>query len=181
MLFGMPFIESDVLTILFPKLSNAADNLLSYLCIGMMGIILLAAFGLQILLSKARTGAIIRGDGLSLALVPLLFWITHDSLGIKSAAFASVFGKVLFGMFCVNAGRKFLSAIPWEAFFKPMLAGAGMGVILELAQIQGLAMNLLVGGAAYTLGLIASNFHEFRELMQHPSVIRYFKIFRFHR
>ncbi len=169
-IFGLPFIQEELVETLFTNLPQSAHQLVSLLSVGMVGTVLLSVFGLQILMSKSRPWPIIWGSALCVATVPIMIWIAKDHLGYQAAAYCIVFGKIAIGLFCMQFAKEFLPKIPWLSFFKPLLAGAGMAYILYEIDVKGMLANIVWGALAYLLCLSLSNFKEFKQILQHQKV-----------
>ena len=169
-IFGIPFIEGDVIRILFSHLPVAGHYLLSLLSVSMIGSILVSVFGLQILMARSRPWPIIIAGSICLFFIPPTVWALKATWGFKSVAYVIIAGKIIFGLLCMRFAKEFLPKIPWSSFLKPILAGAGMGGFLLLIKVPGLVQNLLWGGLAYLVCLVATNFREFKEILQHPKV-----------
>ncbi len=169
-IFGIPFIEKQTLSILFKDLPDSAGNLLSIASIGMIGTVLSSVFALQILMPKSRPWPVILGATIGLLISYALAWTLHSSFGLHSAAFGIVCGKIIFGLTCLWASREFLPKIPLASFLKPMLAGACMSIFLTLIASDHMAVNIGFGGLSYVFFLSTINHKEFKKLIQHPKI-----------
>ena len=169
--FGLPFIEGDVLQLVFSNLPSPANHLLSSLAIGMIGNIFVTVFGLQILIAKARPFRLSIGAGATLIFIPTVVWLTKDWFGYQAVAYSLVLGKIGFGLSCVYYSREFLPKTPWLSFIKPVLAGVAMAGFLSLLRVDGLGLNILAGGVSYSVCLLLINFKEFLDILQHPKVL----------
>jgi O-antigen/teichoic acid export membrane protein len=87
-IFGIPFIEHDVLGIVFTDLPSSADGLLTIQSLGLIGSILIVVFGFQLLMSKSKPWAIISGALVALIFAPIFVFVTKDILYIQSAAYS---------------------------------------------------------------------------------------------
>ena len=173
--FGMPFIEADVIHILFTNVSSSVDHIVSLLSVGMIGTIFVSVFGLQLLMAKGRPWPIVKACLVYVVLVPLAIWMGRDQFGLQAVALSVIVGKILVGLACLYAAKGYLPKIPWLTFFKPFMAGACMGLVLWLSHLDGLILNIAVGGVAYAIAMLVSNFREFKEIAKHPRLKRYFE------
>jgi O-antigen/teichoic acid export membrane protein len=169
-IFGLPFIETEVIQTIFTNLPKSADQLVSLLSIGMIGTVLLSVFGLQILMSKSRPWPIIWGGLIFVMTIPLMVWIMQERFGFKAAAYSIVIGKIGLGLFCLHFAKDFLPKIPWLSLFKPLLAGAGMAYILQKINADGMMEMIMWGAVAYLFCLLLSNFREFNDILRHPKI-----------
>jgi O-antigen/teichoic acid export membrane protein len=169
-IFGIPFIEKQALSILFKDLPASAENLLSVTSIGILGTVLSSVFALQILMPKSRPWPVIIGATIGLLISCAIAWASQPSFGIHSAAIGIVCGKILFGLTCLWASREFLPKLPLASFLKPMLAGACMSIFLYLIASNDMAVNLGCGGLSYVFFLSRINQKEFNNLIRHPKI-----------
>lgn len=174
-IFGMPFIDKEVIGILFTNMPDSIDHLMSLLSLGMIGTLFLSVCGLQVLMAKARPWPIIKAGLAFIVLVPTFVFLLKDTFGFRSAAFAVIAGKWIVGLICMHASRDFISKMPWGAFVKPMLAGGGMALILMLLKLDSIVSNIIAGAVAYMICLIISNFGEVREFAKHPKFAKIWK------
>ena len=117
---------------------------------------------------QARPWPIIRAGLVFLVFVPIATWLLKDIYGFVGAAYAIFAGKWIVGLICLYSAGSYLEKIPWEAFLKPMLAGAAMGIVLSQAHLEGMLLNLLTGALVYSTGLLIFNFQKFQEFSRHP-------------
>lgn len=172
LMFGMPFIDRELLALVFPSSVQAGDHLLSLLALSMLGNLLLSVFGLQILMSKSRPWPVVLGALLALATLVVTSVSLKETAGLKAVALGMVLAKLAVGGFCLLSARAFLPRIPWMPLLKPLTAGAGMALALYLCAFDGLMLNLACGGLVYTLCLLSTNRRELVEILQHPRLAR---------
>jgi O-antigen/teichoic acid export membrane protein len=169
-IFGIPFIETSVLRILFTDLPATASSLLSITAVGMTGSLLISVFGLQVLIAKGKPWPVVYGAALGICLAAALAWGIKATFALKAAAVGIVIGKLTMGLFCAIAARPFLPNIPVASFMKPMLAGAGMALALTMLKSESMVLNMAVGGVSYACLLTAICLRELKEASQHPKI-----------
>ena len=171
--FGVPFIEGDLIALIFPGSVQAGNRLLSLLSVSMIGNILLAVYGLQILMSKARPWPVVGGAILGLVTLVTFAGLAKASLGLQALAIGMACAKLVMGVFCAQRARKELPSWPWRPLLTPMLAGAIMALGLHQLKLGGLVAPIVTGAGLYALSLLIFNYRELRDIVRHPKFPRF--------
>ncbi len=172
LVFGTYFVEQEVLQVVFTNLAGMLPHTLAILAVSMIGSVLLATFGLQVLLGKGAPWAVFKALLIGLAVTSLIVVLAVSTKVLWLVPFAMVFGKILSGMMCVFSARSYLSSLPVAAFVKPCIAGFAMAVALLLLPKLSLLATLLTGGFVYFLTLYGVSQQEVHELSQVPKIRR---------
>lgn len=175
--FGSYFVERDLLHLVFPSLPESANHIMTILAVGMIGSVLVATFGLQVLLSKSHPLAVFKSILLGMILVMSLAWSVKSLIGFKAVAYAMVLGRLAMGFCCFYFAMAYLPKAPWAAFWKPLGAGAVMGCLLKFFNLQLLIHQVLVGGVVYLGCLVSMNYREMAVFKKHPKVVSFLKRF----
>lgn len=176
-MFGTPFIDRQIIQLIFPGSAQSAEYLLSWLCLSMFGNLFVAVYGLQILMSKSRPWPVVGGALMALVTLVGVGYLTKAAFGLQALALAMVLAKLVFGGFCAVRARSELARLPWRPLFMPMLAGMAMGGGLALLRLDSLWAQTACGGVLYMASLITLNYREVRQILQHPKFSRWRRLF----
>jgi O-antigen/teichoic acid export membrane protein len=165
LLFGLPFVETTLIEVMFPRQPASAEGILSLLSFSLIGSIFLSVFGVQILLAKGKVWEPLKAVVAGLIIVPLLMMLLQQRGELFGVAFSMVIGKIAVGLLCLYLARDLLLKFPFASFFKPMLAAAGMGVALFFLGSEIFVVNVLAGALIYIALLVIGNYQELRALL----------------
>ncbi len=172
-IFGLPFIESDVLPYIFSNLNHSADRLMSTLSLGMMGSVLSSVFGLQVLMAKARPWALMKAIPLAVLTVLVMSWAGKGQLGFWAVAFGMVAGKWVLGLLCLYFSWDLFEHVPLKSCVKPLLAGVVMALGLKLLGHQNWIFMVACGGILYVLTLGFFYRRDLRQILKHPAARKF--------
>ncbi|MBF0443582.1 MAG: oligosaccharide flippase family protein [Oligoflexales bacterium] len=174
MVFGAPFLEKQLISIIFVNHSPSADGVFSLLIIGIMGNALIATFGIQLLQVKGFHWRFIWALLAGFVIGPFIALILKENLGLKSVVIGSLSSKALASVLVILGARGLIGQIPWASLTRTIMAGIVMASCLHFLHIEGIIPSLLVGSPVYMISLILLNRSEVGEIMRHPRIARFF-------
>lgn len=161
--FGVFFVDQDVIGFILGEQFAAAAPLLSVQTIGIMFASLGLALGQHVLLLKQQVKlyaiALVLGIG---TLLLCSVWVSF-SQNIIHMAYAMVAAKLVTCCGVIIFSKRFLGPISLGWMLKAVLPGFLMFLCLWLLKLEGFFVHVLIGGGVY--GVFASVVH-FREVKQ---------------
>jgi O-antigen/teichoic acid export membrane protein len=173
--FGAPFVETEAMRLLFTHELREAAGIFSWLCVGILGQVFITVFGLQVLQLKGEPWRLFLCLLPGLILGPLLAWILRADYGWQAMAVALVASKGLAAALVMIAARSLIGPIPWSPILRTLAAGACMALVLYGIVLQGLILNLIVGGIVYLGCLALLNQQKVSWVLHHPKIARYWR------
>ncbi len=173
--FGAPFVETEAMRLLFTHEAPEAHGIFSWLCLSIIGQVFITVFGLQLLQLKGEPWRLFLCLIPGLLLGPLLAWLLRTTYGWPVMAWAVVLSKGLAACLVVLAARPIIGAVPWSPIFRTLAAGACMALVLYGIVLQGMLLNLIVGGIVYLSCLALLNRQKVSWVLNHPKVSRYWR------
>jgi O-antigen/teichoic acid export membrane protein len=170
--FGAPFVETEAMRLLFTHDLREAHGIFSWLCLSIIGQVFITVFGLQVLQLKGEPWRLFLCLIPGLILGPLLAWILRTPYGWQVMAWAVVATKGLAACLVVIAARPITGPVPWSPILRTLAAGACMALVLYGIVLQGILLNLIVGGIVYVSCLALLNRQKVSWVLNHPKIAR---------
>jgi O-antigen/teichoic acid export membrane protein len=173
--FGAPFVETEMMRLLFTHELRETHGIFSWLCLSIIGQVFITVFGLQVLQLKGEPWRLFLCLIPGLILGPLLAWILRTSYGWQVMAWAVVLSKGLAACLVVIVARPITGSVPWSPILRTLAAGACMALVLYGIVLQGILANLIVGGIVYLSCLALLNRQKVSWVLHHPKIARYWR------
>jgi len=174
-IFGAPFIETEAMQLLFTHEAPAARGVFSWLCLSLLGQVFITVFGLQVLQLKGEAFRLFLALIPGLLLGPLLAWFLRTTYGWPVMAWAVVASKGFAAILVVILARPLIGPLPWSPILRTLAAGACMALVLYGTLLQGMLLNLVVGGSVYLSCLALLNRQKVAWVLNHPKIARYWR------
>jgi O-antigen/teichoic acid export membrane protein len=170
--FGAPFVETEAMRLLFTHEAPAARGIFSWLCLSIVAQVFITVYGLQVLQLKGEPWRLLFCLVPGLLLGPLLAWILRTPYGWPAMAWAVVCSKGLAACLVVHAARPLIGSLPWSPILRTLAPGACMAIALYGIVLQGIILNLIVGGLIYLSCLALLNRQKVAWVVNHPKIAR---------
>jgi hypothetical protein len=110
-----------------------------------------------------------------LLLGPLVAFFLRTTYGWPVMAWAVVASKGLAAVLVVIMARPMIGPLPWSPILRTLAAAACMALVLYGMVLQGILLNLLVGGFVYLSCLALLNRQKVAWVWNHPKIERYWR------
>ena len=164
-IFGIWFVSSDLLSLVFDDSYRSVSSVLGIMIAGLLFNATILVYGQQVLLLRGEErffSFCLMGIGISIVVLSTSlsgFW------GLAGIAVGMFVAKFIGASFIVKRALAYIDGFPWQSILRSLLAGIIMTFALLLIESEHLVTNIAVGASIYSVFFVVLNYNMIKTIL----------------